>query len=128
MNLDTQTHLTTLRQLLDYRLHELRSEVDERQESGFEPVPAGTHEVVDRKDEAAQDQLAELAIAELRRDARELGQIRAALRRLDDGSYGDCLGCGEPIPLARLLVQPAAERCAACQAVHERGTRIALED
>jgi len=48
-----------------------------------------------------------------------MSQVEAALRRLDAGTYGDCAGCGEPIPLQRLLVQPAAERCAACQSRFE---------
>jgi len=45
---------------------------------------------------------------------------QAALQRLDAGVYGDCVDCGQPIALERLRVQPAAERCAACQAARER--------
>ena len=40
--------------------------------------------------------------------------IRAALRRLDEGSYGTCTECQEPIPFGRLLVMPESERCVAC--------------
>ncbi len=40
--------------------------------------------------------------------------IGAALRRLDDGVYGLCTGCQEPIPFGRLLVMPESERCVAC--------------
>ena len=42
------------------------------------------------------------------------------LHRLDAGRFGDCLECGDPISLARLRVQPAAARCARCQAASER--------
>lgn len=37
-----------------------------------------------------------------------------ALRRLDDGTYGICQACGQPIPQARLEVLPEARRCVAC--------------
>lgn len=42
-------------------------------------------------------------------------QIRAALQRLDDGSYGSCVDCGSPIGEARLSVRPEAARCVECQ-------------
>jgi len=40
--------------------------------------------------------------------------VRHALTRLEEGRYGQCLGCGEPIQLARLQAMPAAELCLAC--------------
>jgi DnaK suppressor protein len=51
--------------------------------------------------------------------------IERALRRLDLGGYGDCLECGEPIPLKRLLAQPAAELCVVCQHTQERKDAVA---
>jgi DnaK suppressor protein len=48
-----------------------------------------------------------------RRDM-ELRRIAAALRRLDEGEYGDCLGCGEPIAPQRLQADPAAPLCIQC--------------
>ena len=50
--------------------------------------------------------------------------VRAALARLADGSYGECTDCGQPVGVARLLAQPAAARCIACQSKAEaRGER-----
>ena len=40
--------------------------------------------------------------------------IGVALRRLADGTYGRCSGCGKFIPFGRLLVMPESERCMAC--------------
>jgi len=37
-----------------------------------------------------------------------------ALRRLEEGMYGRCLGCEEPIPFGRLVVMPETTRCIAC--------------
>lgn len=53
--------------------------------------------------------------------ALELEQVRAALQRIADGSYGQCLDCGEPIDERRLTAMPAAAYCIACQAAREQG-------
>lgn len=77
-------------------------------------------EVQDFKDVAAEDTLAALDEATLRHASGELTQVVAALRRLDDGSYGQCEDCGDAIDARRLLALPATRFCTACQAVHEK--------
>jgi DnaK suppressor protein len=119
MDLRTQAHLKTLRDLLTYRLAELRADVHAAEQERRDSAGAVTPEVADRKDEAAQHQWSDLGGAQEQRDRDEMNQVEAALHRLDAGTYGDCADCGEPIPMQRLLVQPAAERCAPCQATHE---------
>ncbi|MHA7598619.1 TraR/DksA family transcriptional regulator [Alicycliphilus sp. T452] len=57
--------------------------------------------------------------AEAARDHAELVAVRAALARLADGSYGECTDCGQGVGVARLLAQPAAARCIACQSKAE---------
>lgn len=44
-----------------------------------------------------------------------LGQVEAALRRIEDGEYGDCLACGESIGSRRLSARPEAPLCLECQ-------------
>lgn len=44
----------------------------------------------------------------------EAQQIRFALERITNGTYGVCANCGKEIPAARLQVQPIATRCVAC--------------
>ena len=68
---------------------------------------------------ASQQLAADLQGAEVQRDVVELAQVEAALRRLDAGTYGDCIDCGNVIAPARLRVRPAAMRCAVCQAAAE---------
>jgi DnaK suppressor protein len=46
-------------------------------------------------------------------------QIRAALARIDDGTYGTCVDCGTTISEARLSVRPEAARCVECQTTFE---------
>jgi len=43
-----------------------------------------------------------------------LVEIDQALLRVDDGSYGFCVGCTKPIPTERLLAIPYASHCVPC--------------
>jgi RNA polymerase-binding transcription factor DksA len=45
----------------------------------------------------------------------EIADVRHALARLKAGTYGLCLGCGQPIAATRLAASPTAARCVACQ-------------
>ena len=49
-----------------------------------------------------------------RRRQLKLQRIDGALRRLDTGEYGYCLGCDEEIAVARLEVDPASTHCIKC--------------
>lgn len=51
----------------------------------------------------------------LENSAEQREQVVAALARVDDGSYGSCVDCGQPIPDDRLEVRPEAARCLADQ-------------
>ncbi len=44
-----------------------------------------------------------------------LTEIEGALRRLEQGTYGTCQRCAEPIPWERLKVLPATGLCTPCQ-------------
>jgi DnaK suppressor protein len=59
----------------------------------------------------------EFAITE--HETAELGDIEAALERLDAGTYGQCTDCGVTIPPARLNAYPTAKRCIDCQSLVE---------
>ena len=50
-----------------------------------------------------------------------LDEIDAALQRLEDGSYGICERCVEPIPWERLETLPMSRLCTTCQHVAESG-------
>ncbi|MDB5859724.1 MAG: transcriptional regulator, TraR/DksA family [Ramlibacter sp.] len=80
-------------------------------------------DVQDFKDVAADETRAAIDDVALSHAATELAQVSAALRRLDEGGYGLCQDCGEPIDQRRLLALPATPFCTACQADHERPTR-----
>ena len=50
----------------------------------------------------------------------ELGDIDAALERMDAGTYGQCTDCGVTIPPERLNAYPTAKRCLDCQTLAEQ--------
>jgi DnaK suppressor protein len=49
-----------------------------------------------------------------------LREIMHALRRMDDGRYGSCVHCFEPLPIERLEVLPQAALCMSCQHTVDR--------
>ena len=57
---------------------------------------------------------------ELIRDQEELADIADARTRMTDGSYGECIDCGQPISVERLLAQPTAKRCIVDQEAWEK--------
>jgi DnaK suppressor protein len=52
-----------------------------------------------------------------------LFEIDEALKRLKDNTFGDCLGCGKPIPKKRLNAIPYASLCIQCQSKSEAQRR-----
>ena len=63
-------------------------------------------------------------VAALLEAAREqVATVDAALRRLDEGRYGVCDRCGQPIGAERLAARPAAATCVRCAGAAGRGRR-----
>src|SRR5688500_6235745 len=101
--------------------HEVRGRIRHaRHRSGEE------REVLDEGEACEVDVQTALEFALLQIKADTLNAIDAAVRRLGDGTYGNCFECGERIHDARLQAFPFAVRCKACEDVREmaaqRGT------
>ncbi len=90
------------------RLEALTHRVDDLEAELRQPLDADFEEqAVDLQDDEA--------IAALENAGRgEIARIRAALARLDDGTYGTCVTCGDSIAPARLAAVPTAMQCAGC--------------
>jgi RNA polymerase-binding protein DksA len=52
-----------------------------------------------------------------------LYQIDDALKRLDEGTFGVCLQCGQPIAMSRLKAVPYASMCITCQRTKEQQSK-----
>ena len=50
----------------------------------------------------------------------QMGVVRHALAKFDDGSYGECEECGNPIGFSRLQARPEARLCIGCQTRAEK--------
>jgi len=104
----TKTDLDKFRNILETKQSELTGSLRNRDEIVIEKAPDALDEV----------QLAgerELAIRNLDRDSNMLRQIRRALGRIADGSYGVCLHCDEDISPKRVAAVPWAAYCIKCQ-------------
>jgi RNA polymerase-binding protein DksA len=91
---------------------EAEADVKNWRESGFDDDPADAGSASFER-ETAQS---------LSMHARNLlAQIDEALRRMDEGSFGDCIGCGLRIELERLEAIPYTTQCMDCRRREETG-------
>ena len=58
------------------------------------------------------------------RERQLLGKIDEALARMDEGSFGACEDCEEPIELRRLEARPVSTMCIACKEKQEHREKI----
>ncbi|MEN3354014.1 MAG: DnaK suppressor protein [Betaproteobacteria bacterium] len=116
----TNDQLQQLRQKLLNRQQVLVAEVRAKREQAAEGNEDAIAPVGDAGDESVLRMATDLDLQEAGRDVQELNDIDAALRRMDDGSYGTCDECGQDIGYPRLNAQPTARRCIADQEKYER--------
>src|ERR1700733_12541130 len=104
----TKTELEKFKAILEAKQAELSHAVRNREDIAIEKTPDALDEV----------QLAgerELAIRNLDRDSIALRNVKGALARVADGSYGVCLHCDEEIKPKRLDAVPWTKYCIKCQ-------------
>ncbi len=102
------TDVNSLRVRLWRRYAELGGDLAEIEADLREPLDADFAEQANELEE-------QVALEALEsRKLREMADIRAALARIADGSYGTCVVCGEPIAEARLQALPTAITCIGC--------------
>ena len=104
--------------MLEDRRREL---VDEVQGRIRDARTAGTNEseVLDQGESSEVDIQDEMEFALIQMKAEALNKIDVALRRLQEGTYGQCFECGDEIAKARLLALPFAVRCKDCEEARE---------
>ena len=108
-----QTELTKYKAMLETKQAELSAGLRNREDIAIEKTPDAIDEV----------QLAgerELAIRNLDRESSLLRNVRGALARMADGSYGICMHCEEEIKPKRLDAVPWTKFCIRCQEAADR--------
>lgn len=79
-----------------------------------------TGRMSDPLDEASAQSARNTAVDDINRNADLLKRVNKAIDKFEHGDGGECEGCGEVIPPARLKVVPWAEYCIHCQHEEER--------
>jgi DnaK suppressor protein len=108
-----QTELNRYKAMLEARQADVSAGLRNREDIAIEKTPDALDEV----------QLAgerELAIRNLDRDSIALRNVKGALARVADGSYGVCLHCDEDIKPKRLDAVPWTKYCIKCQEAADR--------
>jgi len=75
----------------------------------------------DLVDQATDSQAREVVYALSSAEGNMIRLIDGALERLDEGEYGVCVACGEPIQKRRLQAVPWATHCVPCKELQEQG-------
>ena len=122
MNTSIENSFKPLRAWLLAREAELVAEIGAERDAAIDAAAAtgiGATDVNDLEDQASKRERTTLQDAEVRRDRTELADVRAALASLNDGTYGTCIDCAQPIDLQRLAAAPSAARCIVCQTQFE---------
>ncbi len=113
-------------------LRKIRELLQKRRRSILEAATGARRELKSLKnqerdpefEENAQAELADYTLSSLiETQRREMVLIDAALRRLDEGAFGECVDCGSDIPMDRLEALPFALRCEEDATRHEQETR-----
>ena len=109
----TKNELNKFKNILEAKQAELCQFVRNREGIAIEKSP-------DALDEVQHAAERELAIRNLDRESNLLRNVRAALRRIDEGTFSVCLHCEEDISPKRLAAVPWTPFCIQCQEMADR--------
>ena len=110
-----------LREILETRKISIQSNIDDSNKN-IEML-----QNMDCKDEydfaeSSSDSFTSEVIA--KQQCQELKEIEAALKAIEDGTYGVCEMCDELIAIGRLKAKPFAKYCTVCREIHEEEMKI----
>jgi DnaK suppressor protein len=109
------------KELLLAELRQHARHVSEDQANAIELADDGAKESADL---ALRDLMSELVLNLGERESQMVADIDQALLRIEEGSYGRCAKCDQPIDERRLEALPTARYDAACQAAIEADSGI----
>ncbi|MBV9570324.1 MAG: RNA polymerase-binding protein DksA [Alphaproteobacteria bacterium] len=105
-----------------------REEILRESRETIQHLQVETTPFADLGDRASTEAERQLELRTRDRQRKLIAKIDAALRRLEDGSYGFCEETGEPISLKRLDARPIATLSIEAQERHERRERVYRDD
>ena len=117
----TDDQLAQLKAALQQRYLELREEIrSELEHSGNQHYADLAGAAPDPGDASVADMLVDLNANLVDRQVNEIREVEAALKRLAELNFGDCIECGDEIGFERLMAYPTAQRCVRCQELREK--------
>jgi DnaK suppressor protein len=102
------TEMGGVQEILERKAIELARELQNRDGIAIEKSADEMDEIQDASER-------DLAIRNVDRESKLLRDVKAALRRIPDGSFGTCIDCESAISPKRLVAVPWAPRCIQCQ-------------
>ena len=110
------------------KLIDWKNSILEESKGTIEGMQQDTRNIPDSADRASEETDRALELRTRDRQRKLILKIDAAIRRIDDGSYGYCEETGEPISLKRLDARPIATLSLEAQERHERKERVHREE
>jgi DnaK suppressor protein len=107
-----------LKKMLEDRRRELMNAVQHKMRD-VRSSEGKDREVLDQGESSEVDIQEDIEFALIQMKSETLSKIDAALRRLDENTYGNCFECGDEISEARLRALPFAVRCKDCEEARE---------
>jgi len=112
-------HYDEIRRMLAARRRELQNQVHSNLRDARTDASANARHRVESGETTEVHPEDDLAFALIQIKSQVLNRIDEAMRRLDEGTYGYCGECDEPISTARLRALPFAVRCKECEEMRE---------
>lgn len=110
------------------KLTEWKNQILELSKETIQDMQADARNIPDVADRASEETDRALELRTRDRQRKVVAKIDAALRRIDEGSYGYCEVTGEPISLRRLDARPIATLSLEAQERHERREKVHRDD
>ncbi|MFC6196791.1 RNA polymerase-binding protein DksA [Ponticaulis profundi] len=110
------------------KLQDWKSDILDGSKTTIGNLQEDTNSLPDIVDRASAESDKALELRTRDRQRKLISKIDAALRRIDDGTYGYCEMTGEPIALGRLEARPTATLSLEAQEAHERNERTVRDD
>jgi DnaK suppressor protein len=110
------------------KLNDWREDILRESKETLSHLQDENHVLPDLADRASSETDRSLELRTRDRQRKLISKIDAALKRLDDGSYGYCEETGDPISLKRLDARPIATLSIEAQERHERRERVYRDD
>jgi len=102
-------------EVLSSMLRDREAEIKNKLRLLREVLPTESAQVKDAEEQSMEDFVLGMDFALMEMESETLRKIDEALRRLEEGTYGDCSECGQRIAEARLKALPFANTCRECQ-------------